>query len=116
MKNKSKSKKQKDEPPTEPTFLEAPSNLRTFDVVGNQVVLQWDAQTEGEESFELHRFRVDTLQLDQVHEPLANTTEYIDTTVEPETTYLYVLRARLGDQPHLVSGFSNPLFVVTPSL
>jgi len=90
------------EPPT------APGNLVASEVQATSVTLDWDASADniGVTGYDVYR---DNLVIDSV----GATTTYQDTTVTPETTYQYYVRAR--DAAGNVSTSSNTVDVTTPA-
>ncbi len=90
------------EPPT------APTNLTATNVQANQVTLNWNASTDnvGVTAYDIYR---DSTKIDEVG---GSTTTYQDTTVVPDTTYAYFVRAR--DAAGNESPQSNTINVTTP--
>ncbi len=90
------------DPPT------APTNLTATNVQANQVTLNWNASTDnvGVTAYDIYR---DSTKIDEVG---GSTTTYQDTTVAPNTTYAYFVRAR--DAAGNESPQSNTINVTTP--
>jgi hypothetical protein len=88
----------------------APSNLRTTDVTPLRVDLAWDDNSEDEEAFEIERTVGGVTEIIAIVG--ANETTFSDTEVEPNTTYVYRVRAvNAGAE----SDWSNALTVPTPA-
>jgi chitodextrinase len=92
---------------TKPT---APSNLQATTPSGNRVDLTWGASSDanGIQAYDIYR---DGNLLDSVN---GSTTTYSDTTVSPNTSYAYFVKAR--DPSGNTSDASNTVSPTTPSL
>jgi chitodextrinase len=98
--------------PSDGTSPTPPGDLRTTDVQATAISLRWDAATDpggsGVVGYDLYRPD------GSLRAALGLVTTYVDTTVLPETTYAYVVRAR--DAAGNVSDPSNTLNVTTLGL
>lgn len=94
--------------PNDTTAPSVPTGLAAGAVSGSQVSLSWDASTDdvGVTGYEVFR---DDAPLVEV----GATTSHTDSTVSPETTYTYRVRARDGAGNW--SGLSAPVPVTTPA-
>ncbi len=81
----------------------APSNLSATPVSSSQINLSWTDNSNNETSFKIER-SADGTNFTQIAQVLANTTNYRNTALFPETTYYYRVRA---SNPVDDSAFSN---------
>ena len=88
----------------------APSNLNAVAAAANEVSLSWYDNSSHEQGFTIQRSE-DGISWDTIAELGANTGEYRDLDLEPETRYLYRVHAFNGVGE---SDASNQDTVVTP--
>jgi hypothetical protein len=93
-------------------LLITPTNLKAKILSTNKVELTWEDNSINEEGFEIER-RKEGESYKQLATVTANTTLYIDTSVEPDTKYYYRVRAYRGK---LTSEYSNEDYAKTISL
>jgi hypothetical protein len=95
-----------------PATPAAPSNLHTTAVTSSNIDLAWDDNSNNETGFRLERKTGTGGTYSQLGGDLpANTTTFSDTTVDPNTTYCYRVKAfNAGGE----SAFSNETCATTP--
>jgi hypothetical protein len=98
--------------PAPPTIPAAPSALAATAVSASQINLTWTDNANNETQFKVERKTGAGGTYSQIATPGANSTSHSDTTVSPNTTYYYRVRANnsAGD-----SAFSGEANATTPS-
>src|ERR1051325_14637 len=98
------------DPPVVVPAVAAPTNLRASAAQG-RVTLTWQDNSNNEDGFRIRRRAQNDADLIDVGEVGPNVTTYVDTTVQPQTTYTYRVRSfRNGGG----GGVSNDAVVTTP--
>ncbi|MCA9735321.1 T9SS type A sorting domain-containing protein, partial [candidate division KSB1 bacterium] len=95
------------------TVIAAPTDLELVQSALNEITLQWRDESEVEDGFIIERKESSQSTFALIDTVAADAEEYIDTTVEPENTYTYRVRAYLGDG---VSASSNETSLLTTAL
>lgn len=90
--------------------LAAPTQLTAIATGATTVDLEWVDNSDNETGFALERADLETGEFFPLTTRPANTTTFTDQGLTPEQTYLYRLRAVVGQD---TSGFSNEVTVVT---
>jgi len=84
---------------------QGPSGLRAFTVSANQINLQWQDNTWGEDGFKIERTSAgDFIEIATVD---SNTTSYQDNGLIPLTTYRYRVRSYRGDEYSLYTNIAS---------
>ncbi len=100
-----------------PPSVGNPSNLRSTLTAYNQVALAWNDNSNNETGFEIYRLQspTGTGTYQVVHVAGANTTTWIDTNIQPSTTYYYRIRAISATNISSLINMNSPGFVTTPA-
>ncbi len=85
-----------------PVVVNAPEDLTQLYVSNNSVELAWKDRSDNETSFEVQR-RTSGGEFSGLVTVLENQIQYEDTSLEPSTTYIYRVRARMGGNVSLWS-------------
>ncbi|MDI6793521.1 MAG: choice-of-anchor D domain-containing protein, partial [bacterium] len=91
--------------------LAPPDNLSAAAVLSSQIRLNWRDNANNETGFKIERRKEGSNIRNQIGTVSANATTYLDSGLEPETTYYYQIRAY--DQSR-DSGYSNEASATTP--
>lgn len=89
-----------------------PTNLQATTITVSAITLTWKDNAENEEGFLIERKFPHDVFYNIIGHPFANETSFVDTTVQPETSYMYRVRAFSGD---VQSDPSNIVSVFTPA-
>ncbi|MDP2302470.1 MAG: PQQ-dependent sugar dehydrogenase [Ignavibacteria bacterium] len=88
----------------------SPTALRIVSNLASSVTLQWIDNSNNESGFVIERKIVGQNEYTSIDSTLANINEYEDTSVSPETNYIYRIRAYNSTS---FSGYSNEVTVFT---
>jgi hypothetical protein len=80
-------------PMPQPIVPHAPSNLEAEALSSSEIKLTWTDNSTNEEGFKIERKEEETGSFNQITTVTADTTQYTDSGLSPNTTYYYRVRA-----------------------
>jgi len=97
-------------PPQLPTWPMPPSNARATPKGPDTILVQWQDNSDNEESFKINRRQSGTREWVQLKELHADSTAYTDTGLPPKTKFYYKIKAghdKNGDSPYSTRAYAR---------